>query len=144
MISIISNLLPNGQNYPELNPKCTAGQTVSELSDELMALAQSTEEHLEVIPFHHEAFVFIGRPPHEFGLAWIHDHRISRLNELAEEHGLSSEEVAEVMEDLCTAYLHHKKDGRFCTDLHNRTLVVLPSYSMPLDVHDVIERVIHH
>jgi hypothetical protein len=143
-MSIISNLLSNGNNYPELNPKCTAGQTVSELSDLLNTLAESTGEDLEVIPFHHEAFVFIGKPPGKFGLAWIHDHQVSRLNELIEEHGLSSEEVAQVMKDLRTSYLHHKKDGRFSADVREHSLVVLPSNAMQLDMHDIIERVIHH
>jgi hypothetical protein len=141
---MLSNLLPNGNNYPELNPKCTAGQTVSELCDQLNTLAKSTEEELEIIPFHHEAFVFIGKPPAKFGLAWIHDQQISRLNELVDEHGLSPEEIAQVMKDLRTSYRHHKRDGRFYADVHEHSLVVLPSNAMQLDMHDIIERVIHH
>ncbi len=102
------------------------------------------KDRLEVVPSEHAAYVFIGKPPKKFGLAWIHDGKISGLNTLVEEHGLKPLEVEKVVDQLRTAYERNADVDRFCTTVHDRDVVVTPSVKLETEVHEIIDKVVQH
>lgn len=142
-MNILRTLLPSAP-VPELDPLSVAGHTIDELSNPLAHLAESTDEDLEVIPSEHEAYVFIGSPPNNFELAWVHHDTVSHLHKLSRKHGLSEAENSEIMEQLRRCYRHHQRDYRFHADVDHHDMMVLPSNSMQLDLHDIIDKVLHH
>ena len=99
---------------------------------------------LEIVPAEHAAYVFIGKPPKNFGLAWIHDGEISGLNTLVEEHGLQPKEMQHVVEQLRVAYERNADVSRFCATVQDRDMVVTPSAELEHEVHDIIDKVVHH
>ena len=90
-------------DYPPLDDSSQAGKKVAEIKHELQELIHKVSDPLEVVPSDHAAYVFIGKPPKKFGLAWIHDGKVSGLNTLVEEHGLKPTEVGEVVDQLRAA-----------------------------------------
>ncbi|MCF8178823.1 MAG: hypothetical protein K9J74_09980, partial [Sulfuritalea sp.] len=76
-------------NYPPLPQDNEAQARLDEVKSQLEELAHRVPDHLEVVPAEHEAFVFLGKPPKRFGIAWIHDGKVSGLKELAADNDLS-------------------------------------------------------
>jgi len=111
---------------------------------QLRELAEQVKDPLEVVPAEHAAYVFIGKPPKNFGLAWIHDGKISGLNTLVEEHGLKPLEVEKLVDQLRDAYERNADVSRFCTTVHDRDVVVTPSARLEKEVHEIIDKVVHH
>ena len=143
-MSLFGNLFSRKPDYPAIDPASTAASRVTEVKSELRELAGKTRDPLEVVPSEHAAYVFIGKPPKKFGLAWIHDGEISGLNTLVEEHGLSPLEVEQVVQQLRDAYERNSEVNRFTMSVADRDVVVTPSTRLETEVHEIIDRVVHH
>jgi hypothetical protein len=143
-MSLFGNLFSSKPDYPAIDPSSTAAMRISEVEAQLGELANRTKDLLEIVPAEHAAYVFIGKPPKSFGLAWIHDGEISGLNTLVEEHGLKPPEMAKVVEQLRDAYERNADVSRFCTKVQDRDVVVTPSAKLEHEVHDIIDKVVHH
>ena len=72
-MGILSNIFGKQDEYPPLSADSYANTRLEEVADQLKELIAETSERLEVIPSEHAAYVFIGKPPKKFGLAWIHE-----------------------------------------------------------------------
>jgi len=143
-MSLFGNLFSSKPDYPAIDPSSTAAMRISEVEEQLGELAGRTRDPLEVVPAEHAAYVFIGKPPKNFGLAWIHDGEISGLNTLVEEHGLKPKEMQKVVEELRVAYERNADVSRFCATVQDREMVVTPSARLEHEVHDIIDKVVHH
>ena len=143
-MSLFGSLFSSKPDYPAIDPSSTAAIRISEVEEQLGELAGRTRDPLEIVPAEHAAYVFIGKPPKNFGLAWIHDGEISGLNTLVEEHGLQPKEMQKVVEQLRTAYERNADVSRFCATVQDREMVVTPSAKLEHEVHDIIDKVVHH
>ncbi|MGA9575008.1 MAG: hypothetical protein WBS20_13805 [Lysobacterales bacterium] len=143
-MGLFGNFFSSKSNYPVIDPSSTAASRIAEVETQLGELASQVKDPLEVVPAKHAAYVFIGKPPKTFGLAWIHEGKISGLNMLVEEHGLKPLEVEKVVSELRDAYKRNADVSRFCTTLQDRELVITPSVQLEKDVQEIIEKVVHH
>ena len=143
-MSLFGNLFSSKPDYPAIDPSSTAAARVAEVKAQLGELAGKTKDPLEVVPAEHAAYVFIGKPPKKFGLAWIHDGEISGLHTLVEEHGLSPLEVEKILGQLREAYERNAEVSRFCTTVQDREVVVTPSSELEQQVHEIIDKVVQH
>ncbi len=143
-MSLFGNLFSSKPNYPAIDPSSAAATRVAEIKDQLGELAGQVKDPLEVVPAEHAAYVFIGKPPKKFGLAWIHDGKISGLNKLVEEHGLKPLEVENLVGELRKVYERNADVNRFCTTVQDREVVITPSAKLEQEVHEIIDKVVHH
>jgi hypothetical protein len=143
-MSLFGNLFSSKPDYPAIDPSSTAASRIAEVKTQLGELAGQVKDPLEVVPTEHAAYVFIGKPPKHFGFAWIHGGKISGLNTLVEEHGLKPLEVAKVVDQLRDTYERNADVSRFCTTVQDRNVVVTPSAKLEKEVHEIIEKVVHH
>ena len=143
-MSLFGNIFSSKPDYPVIDPASTAAARIAEVKAQLGELAGQVKDPLEVIPAEHAAYVFIGKPPKRFGLAWIHDGKISGLNTLVEEHGLKPLEIEKLLDQLREAYERNADVSRFCTTVQDRDVVVTPSAKLENEVHEIIEKVVHH
>jgi hypothetical protein len=143
-MSLFGNLFSSKPDYPAIDPSSTAASRIAQVKNQLGELAGQVNDPLEVVPTAHAAYVFIGKPPKRFGLAWIHDGKISGLNTLVEEHGLKPLEVEKVLDQLRDAYERNADVNRFCTTVQDRDVVVTPSAKLEQEVHEIIDKVVHH
>jgi hypothetical protein len=130
-------------DYPPIDPNSVAARRIAEVESELDELAGKVSEKLEVIPSEHAAYVFIGKPPKNFGLAWIHDGQVSGLNNLVQDHGMKPLEVEKVVDELRTVYEQASDAKRFSTKVKDRMVVVTPSNQLEKEVHEIIDRITH-
>ena len=143
-MNIFGNLFSRKPDYPAIDPSSAAASRIAEVKSQLGELAGQVNDPLEVVPAKQAAYVFIGKPPKKFGLAWIHDGKINGLNTLVEEHGLKPPEVEQVVDQLRDAYKRNADVSRFCTTVENRDVVVTPSAELEKEVHEIIDKVVHH
>lgn len=130
-------------DYPTLDDASRAGRKVAEVRPELQALLHKVKDPLEIVPSEHAAYVFIGKPPKKFGLAWIHDGKVSGLNTLIQEHGVKPEEIDRTLDALRDAYTRHEDAQHYTTVIDDQVVVVTASEQLEHEVHDIIERILH-
>ena len=143
-MSLFGSLFSSKPDYPAMDPASAAASRIAAIETQLGELVGQVKEPLEVVPAEHAAYVFIGKPPKKFGLAWIHNGEISGLNTLVEEHGLKPLEVEQVLDRLRDAYERNAEVNRFCTTVQDRDVVVTPSVKLETEVHEIIDKVVHH
>lgn len=127
--------------YPPLAPDSDAQHYLDALKSELEGLAGDVKEPLEVVPSDHDAFVFIGKPPKQFGLAWIHDGKVSSFQSMTEELHLSRNEADRLVESLRAAYEHAAQARRYSATIGRRKVTVTPSPLLEREMHEIIEQV---
>ena len=66
-------------DYPPLPADNEARAKLDEVMAPLEELAEKVHDHLEVVPAEHEAYVYLGKPPKRFGIAWVHDGKLDGL-----------------------------------------------------------------
>jgi hypothetical protein len=143
-MSLFGSLFSSKPDYPAMDPSSTAASRIAEVKNQLGELAAQVKDPLEVVPAEDAAYVFIGKPPKRFGLAWIHDGKIDGLNAIVEEHNLKPIEVENAMDQLRNAYKRNADVDRYTATVRNRDLVVTPSARLESEVHEIIDRLVHH
>jgi hypothetical protein len=131
------------QDYPPLPADNEARAKLDEIKAPLEELASKVNDHLEVVPAEHEAYVYLGKPPKRFGIAWIHDGKLDGLKELVDENNLSQVEAQKMIGALGTAYEHASNAPRYSTELAGKKIVVIPSPELGKAVHKIMESAIH-
>jgi len=143
-MSLFANLFSSKPDYPAIDPASTAATRIAEVESQLSELAGQVKDPLEVVPSEHAAYVFIGKPPKKFGLAWIHDGKVSGLNTLVEEHGLKPSEVGDVVDQLRAAYERNMDVNRYTATVQDVDVVVTPSGKLEKEVHEIIDGILKH
>lgn len=130
-------------SYPPLPTDIEAKAALDECQQPLEELTSRVKENLEIVPTEHAAYVFLGKPPKKFGIAWVHDGKVSSLKELAEENDLSPAKVDQLVDRLRQAYEHASDAPRYTAHIGKKDVVVIPSEGLEHEVHDIIEDVRH-
>ena len=130
-------------DYPPLPAGNEALAQLDEMKAPLEELAHKVHDHLEVVPAEHEAFVFLGKPPKNFGIAWIHDGKVTGLKEFAEEHHLTQVEVGKMIVRLGEAYQHASESPRYSAEIGGKQMVVIPSKGLEQEVHQIMANTLH-
>jgi len=130
-------------SYPVLPADNQAKAVLDECQNELEELTHRVRENMEIVPTEHAAYVFLGKPPKRFGIAWVHDGKVGSLKELAEENNLSPAKVDKLVDQLREAYEHASDAQRYTAHIGNKDVVVIPSTGLEHEVHDIIEGATH-
>lgn len=143
-MSLFGSLFSSKPDYPAMDPSSTAASRIAQVKPQLAELAGQVKDPLEVVPAERDAYVFIGKPPKRFGLAWIHDGKVSGLQAIVEEHDLKPVQVAEAMDQLRKAYERNADVNRFTATVQDRDVVVTPSARLESEVQQIIDGLVHH
>ena len=142
-MGMLDRWLGGKNDYPPLPADNEARARIDEVKSELEQLANKVRDHLEVVPGEHEAYVYLGKPPKHFGIAWLHDGKVDGLNELVAEHKLSPSQVETLVGALGHAYEHASEAPRYSTEVAGRQVTVIPSRGLEKEVHQIIEGAVH-
>ena len=142
-MGMLDKLFGGKKDYPPLPTGDEAHARIDMVKGPLEDLAHRVTDNLEVVPAEREAFVFLGKPPKRFGIAWIHDGKVSGLKELADENKLSPIDVGKIISNLGEAYEHASDSPRFSLDVGGKQAVVIPSKGLEQDVRRIISNAIH-
>lgn len=130
-------------DYPPLPADNDAASKLDALKGPLEELVGKVNDHLEVVPAEQEAYVYLGKPPKRFGIAWIHDGKLDGLRELVDEYNLSQADTQKMISALSTAYENASDAPRYSAELAGKKVVVIPSRELGQKVHEIMDEAIH-
>jgi hypothetical protein len=142
-MGMLDKLFGGKNDYPPLPADNDALARLDRVKPQLEELANRVNDHLEVVPGEQEAYVYLGKPPKRFGIAWLHDGKVDGLNELVDEHNLSQAQVQKLIGALSAAYEHASDAPRYSTEIAGKQVTVIPSGGLGKEVHQIIEGAIH-
>jgi len=139
-MGFFKKIFGGGADYPELDTQNPAAQRLSGVEDALASLAGKTRDRLEVVPGEEKAFVFVGKPPKQFGLVWVEGGELHNLKDYFAEQGLDAQRSGKLVEALSLAYEKSQATPRYKTDVAGHEFVVTPSDRLVSEVERVLER----
>jgi len=138
-MGLLGNLFGGRPDYPELPADSYANSRLRDVKKELAGLAEETGEKLEVVPSEHAAYVFIGKPPKRFGLAWVQDGQVSNFKTLVEKHRVNPVQLERITDQLRAAYEDSADAPRYQAEVAGHPVVVTPSAQLEKGVHEAID-----
>jgi len=129
------------QDYPDLDPSHPAAGKLENVQQQLETLVKEIPEPLEVVPAEEAAYVFIGKPPKKFGVAWIENGQIHNFQTLVKEKGVQPFTLQGISEKLREAYERHSSEPRFKASVADRDIVVIPSSPLQAEVEQIIRAI---
>lgn len=124
--------------YPELSGDHSAAQRLAAIEANLEQLTRDVHDPMEVVPAEDGAYVFIGKPPKRFGIAWIKGGEIESFKTMMEKHGMTAQEVARVSDELRVVYERHHDTEHFHAKIGDRDIVVTPCEPLEHDVREIL------
>ncbi len=141
-MGILGNIFGSREDHPPLSADSYANARLQEVADQIKGLIAETSERLEIVPSEHAAYVFVGKPPKKFGLAWIHDGRTSNFKTLVEDHGVNPIRLERITDHLREAYQRSASAQRYTTHVAEQKVIVTPSETLEKEVHGIIDEVL--
>ena len=142
-MGILGQFFGNKHDYPSLDSSAPAARHLEAVRPPLEKLASETKDPLEVVPAEDSVYVFVGKPPKKFGIAWIEDgDKIVNFKSLIDEKGLTQDSLQNLSEKLRKAYIAHQDKPRYVTQISDREVVVIPSTSLLNNLKSVVEQVV--
>jgi len=137
-MGLFSKVFGQQPQYPELSASSTAASRLAAIRSNLETLVRDVNDPMEVVPADDGAYVFIGKPPKKFGIAWIEGGEVKSFKTLMEEHGMTSQQAVKVSDQLREVYVRHDDTDRYRTRIADRDVVVTPSEPLEHDVREIL------
>jgi len=128
------------KEYPELDSSNPIAQRMESFRSGLEGLAKEVNDPMEVIPSEDTAYVFLGKPPKSFGIAWIKDGKINNFKTLSKEKGINDMKLQIMSEKLRKVYEKSEGVTRFTSKIADHKIVVTSSEDLVHDIRDIIEQ----
>jgi hypothetical protein len=137
-MGFLENLFGGGKKYPPLEANTSAAKKLECLKDQLEELSKKVNDPMEVVPADDSAFVFIGNPPKNFGMAWVEGGKMYNFKTLSEEKGIQQKQLVKLVEDLADAYKRNDSAERYSTKIGEKVVTVTPSTGLATEVSNII------
>ena len=137
-MGFLDKLFGGGNKYPELDDTSPAAKKLDAIKGSLEELTQKVNDPLEVIPADDCAYVFIGSPPKNFGMAWIEDGKLQSFKTLSEEKGVPQKQLLRLVDELADAYRQSDGVNRYSATIGGRQVTVTPSRDLASEVRKII------
>ena len=142
-MGIFGKLFGDKHDYPSLDSSAPVAKHLESVRPPLEKLAGETNDPLEVVPAEDSVYIFLGKPPKKFGIAWIEDgDKIVNFKSLVDEKGLSQPSLDHLSEELRKVYIAHQDKPRYVTRISDREVVVIPSTSLLNNLKGVVEQTV--
>jgi hypothetical protein len=130
-------------DYPALDSSAPAAKYLESVRPPIQKLLDETNDALEVVPAEDTTYIFIGKPPKKFGIAWIEGgDKIVNFKSLVAEKGFTNDRLEKLSEKLKEAYIAHQDKPRYMIKISDRDVVVIPSESLLDNLKGVVEQTV--
>jgi hypothetical protein len=97
---------------------------------------------LELVPAADAVYVYLGKPPGDFGMAWFEDGREVSFTTLKEDQGLSRGRIQILSAKLEAAYNRSAGAQRYVTTIAGKEVVVTPSDALAAEIRRAIDEAV--
>lgn len=141
-MGFLGTLFGSKKDYPPLDPANPAAGHLASMHEQLEEIAQKVKQPLEVVPGEWGGYVFIGKPPKNFGVAWVEEGAVVSFKTLAEERGIKPKQLQTLIEKLRVSYEANQEIPRYLAKIGDQELVVTPSDEFREQVGEIIRETI--
>jgi hypothetical protein len=129
------------KEQPPLDPQSSAARRLEQHRAAIDGFASRVKDRLELVPGPDTVYVFIGKPPDAFGIAWIRGDQEHNLKTLMKARNLSAQTIQNVSEMLRSSYAAHRDEPRFQATAGGKRITVIPSDAFALEVQRIVREV---
>ncbi len=137
-MGFLDKLLHKEKSFPELEPSSQTAQQFEKFRDGLENLTKEVSDPLEVVPTDDTAYIFIGKPPKKFGVAWIRDGKINNFKTLVQDKNLPEMKLQLMSERLRKAYQKSDTASRYSTSIADHKVTVTESPFLAQEFRELI------
>jgi hypothetical protein len=138
-MGLFDKILGKEQDLPTLDTGSAAARHVERFKAHLEPFAARVKDRLELVPTDQAIYIYVGKPPSAFGVAWIgKDGKENNFKTLMQERGLTPQMVQIFSDKLREAYIREKDAPRFSFTLAGRSVKVAPDDNLSRDVARII------
>lgn len=138
-MGLFDKLLGKDEVLPPLDPASVAAKRLDKFKPQLDAFAARVKDKLEVVPADQAVYIYVGKPPSAFGVAWYGtDGKEHNFKTLMQERGLNQQQVQIFSDKLRDAYEKEKDAPRFSLTMGGRPVKVAPDDALSRDVSQII------
>lgn len=83
-MGFFAKFLGEKNTYPDLDGTSLAADRIEKIREHLVSLSKRVHKPLEVIPGEDGSYIFIGKPPKDFGVAWIEGSKLHSFKTLVD------------------------------------------------------------
>ena len=142
-MGIMGKLFGAKVDYPALDSSAPAAKYLEFVRPSLEKMISETSDPLEVVPAENTAYIFIGKPPKKFGIAWVESGgKLVNFKSLVAEKGFTNDRLEALSEDLKKAYIAHQNQPRYVTKIRDRDVVIIPSTELINSLKGVVEQTV--
>ena len=139
-MGLLGQLFGGGKpQHPPLEPSSDAANRLAPFAGQLQALAGQVRDNIEAVPERDALYVFVGRPPKEFGVVRYRADREENLIQLMRQRQLSPTRIQEVSDQARAAYVAEQQAPRFTHQAGKRALPVIDSEALGRKLDEVFE-----
>jgi len=130
-MGFLDRIFGGGQpQFPALEPSSDAAARLAPFAGQLAALAGQVRDHVEAVPERDALYVFVGRPPKEFGVVRYRADGEENLIQLMRERKLPQSRIQEISDQARAAYVAEEQAPRFTHQAGKRALPVIDSETL--------------
>jgi len=137
-MGFLEKLFGGGKSYPALEADTSAAKKLAAVKDPLEKLSEKVKDPMEVIPAEDSAFVFIGNPPKNFGMAWVEEGKVHNFKTLSEEKDVSQKQLLKIVDALAEAYKRTDIKNRYSAEIGGKVVTVTPSQDLGREVKNIL------
>lgn len=137
-MGFLNKLFGGGPQYPELDQASSTAKKLDGVRGSLEELTEKVKDPMEIVPTENSAYVFIGNPPKNFGMAWIENGQVKNFKTLSEEKGVEQKQLVNIVDALAEVYKQSEGADRFSTTIGGRSITVTPSQDLASEVQQII------
>lgn len=137
-MGLLEKMFGGEKKYPALALDTSVARKLEALKDPLQELSEKVKDPMEVVPTEDSAYVFIGKPPKNFGMAWIEGGKVYNFKTLAEEKGVTQKKLLKIVDELADAYKRSDSESRYSASIGAKVVTVTPSQGLASEVRNII------
>jgi hypothetical protein len=126
---------------PPLDPASPVAARLARHQASLDGLAARVRDSLEAVPGERTLYVFIGKPPEMFGIAWFNGGEELSLRTIMKARGLPPARVQRISDDVRDLYVRHQGAPRFSGTAAGKAVTVTDAAALCADLDGVIDEV---
>ncbi len=140
-MGLFGNLFGKKVELPQLDTSSPAAAKLNEFRSSLEPFVGKIHDTMEFVPASNTVYVYIGKPPSMFGLAWFENGQEINFKTFTASKGLKPKQVQSIYSRLGDAHTAFASAARFETIIAGKKVVVVPSEDLAKKVEEIVHTV---
>jgi hypothetical protein len=140
-VGLFGNLFGKKVELPQLDPSSQAASRLNEFKSSLEPFVGKIHDTMEFVPSPKTVYVYIGKPPAMFGLAWFENGQEINFKTFTASKGLKQKQIQSIYGKLGEAYEANMAAARFETVIAGKKVIVIPAEDLAKKIDEIVHTV---